>query len=92
MQTHFDVVVHGHKGLFMLQECKRILNKQVAGEGLWDADLAKAQDRQKGEVVEVREAGDEPDDVSDAASGSCETSDSEHGDADMLVRRRQVLP
>ena len=51
--THYDVVVHGQKGLFMMHECKRILNKQVAGEGLWYADLAKARDLQEGDVTEV---------------------------------------
>ena len=82
VQTHPDVVVHGHKGLFMMHECKRILNKQVAGEGLWHADLAKAQQHQEGEVAEVREAGEEPDDVSDASSASCEPDDAEHGAAE----------
>ena len=51
--SHPDVVVHGHKGLFMMHECKRILNNQVAGEGLWHADLAKARDLQEGDVTEV---------------------------------------
>ena len=32
--SHLDVAVHGRKGLFMMSECKRILNRQVAGEGL----------------------------------------------------------
>ena len=38
----------------MMRKCKRILNKQVAGEGLWHADLARAHDHQDGEVAEVR--------------------------------------
>ena len=29
--SHPDVSVHGRKGLFMMSECKRILNKEVAG-------------------------------------------------------------
>ena len=60
----------------MTHECKRILNKQVVGEGLWHADLAKAQDHQEGEVAEVRGAGEDTDDASDA------TSAAEHGDAE----------
>ena len=78
VQTHYDVVVHGHKGLFMMHECKRILNNQVAGEGLWHADLTKVQEHQEGEVAEVREPGEEPDNVSAAAS----TEDAEQDDAE----------
>ena len=37
----------------MMHECKRILNKQVAGEGLWQTDLLKCQGQQKGEVLEI---------------------------------------
>ena len=43
--SHPDVVVHGRKGLFMMHECMRILDKQVAGEGLWHADLSKCQNK-----------------------------------------------
>ena len=70
VQTHPDVVVHGHKGLFMMHECKRILNKQVAGEGLWHADLAKAQDLQNEEVVEVQVTLDDIDNGSNVASAA----------------------
>lgn len=55
--SHPDVVVHGHKGLFMMHECKRPLDNQVAGEGLWRADLAKARALQEGNVTEVLGAG-----------------------------------
>ena len=41
--SHLDVAVHGRKGLFMMHECKRILNKQAAGEGLWQTDLLKCE-------------------------------------------------
>ena len=46
--SHPDVAVHGRKGLFMMNECKRILNKDVSGEGLWQTDLAKCQGQQEG--------------------------------------------
>ena len=59
MQTHRDVVVHGHKGIAMMHECKRILNKQVAGEGLWQAPLRNYHDRQKGDMFEVHYASAE---------------------------------
>jgi len=90
VQSHADVVVHGHKGLFMMHECKRILNKQVAGEGLWHADLARAQDHQDGEVAEVRGAGDDTDDGSDA-TGAAEHSDAEDGDAGAANRAAQTV-
>ena len=56
--SHRDVAVHGRKGLFMMHECKRILNKEVAGEGLWQTDLAKCQGQREGEVLEIQEASD----------------------------------
>ena len=43
VQSHADVTLHARKGLFMMHECKRILNKDVAGDGLWQADLADLQ-------------------------------------------------
>ena len=86
--SHGDVVVHGHKGLFMMHECKRILNKQTAGEGLWFADLAKAQDRQDGEVAEVREANDGTEDRADA-TGAAEHCDAKDGDADAVTHVAQ---
>ena len=67
--SHPDVAVHGRKGLFMMNECKRILNKDVSGEGLWQTDLAKCQGQQEGEVVELR-AGDEVGNMSDATERS----------------------
>ena len=90
VQSHGDIVVHGHKGLFMMHECKRILNKQVAGEGLWHADLANAQDLQDGDVAEVQEAHDDTDDGSDATDAA-EDSDAEDGDADTTTRTAQDI-
>ena len=43
----------------MMSECKRILNKEVAGEGLWQTDLSKCQGQQEGEVLEIRAADEE---------------------------------
>ena len=100
VQSHNDVVVHGHKGLFMMHECKRILNKQVAGYGLWHADLAKAQDHQDGEVAQVHGADSDTDDGSDAkvhgadsdtddgsdATGAADRSDAEDDDAETSTR------
>ena len=34
VQSHPDVAMPGRSGLFMMNECKLILNKEVAGEGL----------------------------------------------------------
>ena len=59
VQSHPDVAVHGRKGLFMMSECKRILNKEVTGEGLWQTDLSKCQGQQEGEVLEIRAADEE---------------------------------
>ena len=58
VQSHPDVAVHGRKGLFMMHECKRILNKEVAGEGLWQTDLAKCQGQREGEVLEIQAASE----------------------------------
>ena len=85
VQSHNDVVVHGHKGLFMMHECKRILNKQVGGYGLWHADLAKAQDHQDGEVAQVHGADSDTDDGSDA-TGAADRSDAEDDDAENSSR------
>ena len=52
VQSHLDVAVHGRKGLFMMSECKRILNKEVAGEGLWQTDLSKCQEQHAAELLE----------------------------------------
>jgi hypothetical protein len=57
--SHPDVAVHGRKGLFMMNECKRILNREVAGEGLWQTDLSKCQGQQEGEVLEIQPADEE---------------------------------
>ena len=46
-----------------MSECKRILNKEVAGEGLWQTDLAKCQGEQEGEVVEIQPAEHKDDSV-----------------------------
>jgi hypothetical protein len=54
--SHRDVAVHGRKGLFMMNECKRILNKEVVGEGLWQTDLAKCEAQQAGDVLEIQAA------------------------------------
>ena len=45
MQSHLDVAVHGRKGLFMMHECKRISNKQVVAEGLWEVGLSKCRSK-----------------------------------------------
>ena len=57
--SHPDVAVHGRRGLFMMNECKRILNKEVTGEGLWQTDLSKCQGQQEGEVLEIQAADEE---------------------------------
>ena len=59
-----------------MHECKRILNKQVAGEGLWHADLSKCQNKQEGEVMEILQHDDTLDE-NVAAAGATEHSDGE---------------
>ena len=76
--SHRDAVVHGRKALFMMHECKRILNKQVVGEGLWQADLDRAQAHQDGNVLELHRATtDSERDDSVASEGAAEHSDAE---------------
>ena len=82
--THPDVAIHGRKGLFMTNECKRILNNEVAGAGLWQTDLSKCQGQQEGEVLEIRAAdteeqsGDDDDKDDDMESaGEAATEDAE---------------
>ena len=75
--SHPDVAVHGRKGLFMMHECKRILNKEVAGEGLWRADLTKCQGHTEGEVLEVQVLRDE-DLSTEEEKSAC---DADHHDA-----------
>jgi hypothetical protein len=89
--THPDVAIHGRKGLFMMNECKRILNNEVAGEGLWQTDLSKCQGQQEGEVLEIRAADTEEqsgddDDKDDDMVGATEHSDGETAteDAEMV--------
>ena len=84
VQTHGDVVVHGRKGLFMMHECKRILNGEVAGTGLWEAELGTSSEAQGEEVLRVGAAGgdvlgdqseqDSQEDPADAAERSGESS------------------
>ena len=88
--THPDVVVHSHKGMFMMHECKRILNKQVVGEGLWHADLAKAQDNQEGEVAEVH-ADDGAIDTRVNATNASDHSEVEDDDAVASARAAQYV-
>ena len=52
VRTHDFVALHARRGLFMMQECKRILNKEVAGTGLWHASLGSGRERET--VLEFR--------------------------------------
>ena len=90
MQSHPDVAVHGRKGLFMMNECKRTLNKEVTGEGSWQTDLSKCQGQREGEVLESRPADaegqssdkdDQDDEVVEPAVAT-EDADGEHIDVD----------
>ena len=88
--THPDVAIHGRKGLFMMNECKRILNNEVAGEGLWQTDLSKCQGQQEGEVLEIRAADTEEqsgddDDKDDDMVGATEQSDGEAATEDAEI-------
>ena len=79
VQSHYDVVVHGRKGLFMMYECKRILNGEVAGEGLWQTGLSTDGGGEGGDALQVH-AGDAADDAS--AGTKKETDDEEGTDED----------
>ena len=54
--SHADVPVHARRGLFMMHECKRILNKEVAGSGLWETRLPEESNEQAGLVFDVAPA------------------------------------
>ena len=80
----------------MMSKCKRILNKEVAGEGLWQTDLAKCQGQQEGEVFQINPPDQEDDDVDEGDDddegdeveehrGVAEHSDCEDKDADAEV-------
>ena len=77
VQSHLDVVVHGRKGLFMMHECKRILNHEVTGHGLWQADLSKCTDQAEGDCLEVHAQPTE-----DNASTESEENDKDEEDAE----------
>ena len=72
----------------MMSECKRILNKEVAGEGLWQTDLSKCQGQQEGEVLEIQPTDEKDDDVDEGDEaeehrGATEYSDVEDKNADI---------
>ena len=78
----------------MMSECKRILNKEVGGEGLWQTDLSKCQGQQEGEVLEINPADqeapsqdkrsddDDKDDEVEELRGATEHSDVEENGTD----------
>ena len=82
VQSHLDVAVHGRKGFFMMHECKRILNKQVAGEGLWQTDLLKCQGQQEGEVLEIHGPTEDVPSAAEHSHGAAEHTHSEEGSDD----------
>ena len=59
--SHADVPVHARRALFMMHECKRMLNKEVSGSGLWEARLLEEDNEQGGLVFEVAAAEHEAD-------------------------------
>lgn len=93
VQSHLDVVVHARKGLFMMHECQRILNKEVAGEGLWQADLARSSEEAAGDCMQIRTeaAGDaddsEPED-SDSAEDASDQEEASDSDKEEKVNLR----
>jgi len=68
--SHADVPVHARRGLFMMHECKRMLNKEVAGSGLWEARLPDEDNEQSASVVEVivPDQGGDSSDIDDVAT------------------------
>ena len=75
VQSHFDVVVHGRKGMLMMHECKRILNNEVAGTGLWEAQLSTANHEGGGEALQIFGGPEVPAD--EGAAGDAQESDEE---------------
>ena len=63
----------------MMHECKRILNKQVAGEGLWQTDLLKCQGQQEGEVLEIQGSTEDASGAAEHNYGAAEHTHSEEG-------------
>ena len=68
--SHADVPVHARLGLSMMHECKRILNKEVAGSGLWETRLPEESNEQAGVVFDV--ASVEP--IADLSDSDNETT------------------
>ena len=61
----------------MMHECKRILNHEVTGHGLWQADLSKCTDQAEGDCLEVHAQPTE-----DNASTESEENDKDEEDAE----------
>ena len=54
--SHADVPVHARRALFMIHECKCMLNKEVSGSGFWETKLPEEENEQGGLVFEVAAA------------------------------------
>ena len=59
--SHADVPVHARRALFMMHACRRMLNKEASGSGLWEARLPEEDNEQEGLVFEVAAAEHETD-------------------------------
>jgi len=82
--SHRDAVVHGRKGLFMMHECKRILNKEVTGTGLWQVTLSKDVETGGGDCLQVHgEVAEESASAASIEEGSEDEEESEAEGAEM---------
>ena len=75
--SHRDQVVHGRKGLFMMHECKRILNGEVGGAGLWEVQLGTTSETPVGDCVQVQEAEHETSEDEEAAADGDDPAESD---------------
>ena len=86
VKTHFYPQLHARRGLYMMHECKRILNKEVAGAGLWHASLVSGREREtvlefRGCSPQDRLADDAPPSALPKEDHDDEASDDEDHDA-----------
>ena len=95
VQSHPDQVVHGRKGLFMMHGCKRILNGEVGGAGLWEVQLGTTAESAGGECLQVQGAEHETSEDEILAEGEDAAADgddpAEGGGLRRMKMRRRIL-
>ena len=84
VQSHADQVVHGRKGLFMMHECKRILNGEVGGAGLWEVQLGTTAESAGGDCLQVQGGEHETSEdeiLAEGEDGAADGDDAAEGEA-----------